>query len=71
MFVDKALLPEGKNTVQAKQWLHKCYSDSVPSETAVNRWYIDFKRGRTDTNDAAVVPENTKFPHKLVLADRK
>ena len=45
----------------------------------VKRWYADFKRGRTDTNDAecsghpnsAVVLENTKNLHKLVLAGRK
>ena len=69
----------GKNTVQAKQWLDKCYSDSAPSTTTVKRWYADFKRGRTDTNDAersgrpnsAVVPENIKKVHKIVLADRK
>ena len=68
----------GKNTVQAKQWLDK-YSDSAPSESTVKRWYADFKRSRTDTNDversdhpnSAVVPENTKKFHKLVLADRK
>ena len=49
------------------------------SETTVKRWYADFKRGRTDTNNAersgrpnsAVVPENTKKLHKFVLADRK
>ena len=41
----------GKNTVQARQWLDKCYSDSAPSETTVKRWYADFKCGRTDTND--------------------
>ena len=65
----------GKNTVQAKQWLDKFYSDSVRN----NGWYIDFNRGRTDTNDAerwghpdsAVVPENMNKYHKLVLADRK
>ena len=69
----------GKNTVQAKQWLDKCYSDSAPLETMVKRWYADFKHGCTDTNDAehsghqnlAVVPENTKKLHKLVLADCK
>lgn len=69
----------GKNTVQAKQWLDKCYSDSAPSATTVKRWYADLKRGRTDTNDAerpgrpnsAVVPENIKKVHKIVLADRK
>ena len=58
----------GKNTVQTKQWLDKCYSD-----------YADFKCGRTDTNDAehsghpnsAVIRENTKKLYKLVLADHK
>ena len=58
----------GKNTVQAKQWLDKCYSDSAPPETMFKRWYVDFKCGRTDTNNAersgrpnlAVVAENTK-----------
>ena len=57
-----------KNTVQAKQWLDKCYSDSGPSETTVKRWYADFKCNSTNTNDAehtghpnlAVLPENTK-----------
>ena len=68
-----------KNTDQAKQWLDKCYLDSAPSKTMVKRWYADFKQGRIDTNDAecsccpnsAVVPENTKKLHKLVLADCK
>ena len=58
----------GKNTVQAKQWLDKCYSDSAQSETMIKRWYAYIKRGCTDTNDAersghpnsTVVPENTK-----------
>ena len=69
----------GKNTVQAKQWLDKCYSDSALSETMIKRWYADFKCGCTDTNDAehpgctnsAVFLENTKKLHKLFLADRK
>ena len=45
----------------------------------VKRWYADFRYGCTDTNDAkcsgrtnsAVVLENTKKLHKLVLADHK
>ena len=69
----------GKNTVQPKQWLDKCYSESAPSETTVKRWYSDFKCGRTDTNNAersgppnsAVIPENTKKLHKLDLAGCK
>ena len=42
----------GKNTVQAKQWLDKCYSDSALLETMFKRWHADFKRSHTDTNDA-------------------
>ena len=56
-----------KNSVQAKEWLDKCYLDSALSETTIKRWYADFRCGCTDTNDAehsghpnsAVVPENT------------
>ena len=68
----KSLLFHGKNTVQAKQWLDKCYSNcSIETN--------DFKRSRTNTDDAersghpnsAVVPENIKKAHKIVLADRK
>ena len=58
----------GKNTVQAKQWLDKCYSDSAPLETMVKRWYADLKHGCRNTNNAGhsghpnstVVLENTK-----------
>ena len=68
-----------KNTVQAKQWLNKCYLDSATSETMVMGWYTDFKCGCTDTSDAEhsgcpnllIVPENTNKLHKLILADRK
>ena len=77
--VDKALFLDGNDTVQAKQWLDKCYLNYTPSEITVKRWYADFKRGCTDTNDAkrsgcqnsTVVPENIKKLHKLILADRK
>ncbi|XP_015182495.1 PREDICTED: putative uncharacterized protein FLJ37770 [Polistes dominula] len=41
-----------KNTVQAKQWLEKCYGDSAPSEATMKHWFADFKRGRRDTDDA-------------------
>ena len=52
----------------SKAILDKCYSDAAPSEKTVKRWHADFKRGRTDINDAellahpnsVVVPENTK-----------
>ena len=68
----------GKNTIQAKQWLDKCYPDSAPSRQMVEKWFADFKRGRTNTNDAecsgcpnsAVVPENIKEVLNMVPADR-
>ncbi len=41
----------GENTVQAQQWLEKCYSDSATLKTTICRWYADFKCGRTDTSD--------------------
>ncbi|XP_015189044.1 PREDICTED: putative uncharacterized protein FLJ37770 [Polistes dominula] len=69
----------GKNTVQAKQWLEKCYGDFAPSEITIKRWSADFKRGRRDTDDAersgcsneAVTPENIKKIRKIILNDRK
>ena len=69
----------GENTEQAQQWLRKCYPDCIPSKTTICRWYADFKRGRTDTNDAkrsgrpneAVTPENIKQVLKIVMGDRK
>lgn len=41
----------GKNTVQAQQWLEKCYGENSPSKTTICRWYSDLKRGRTTTED--------------------
>jgi len=69
----------GKNTTDAKKWLDKRYEDSAPGKSTVIEWYSEFKRGRTSTEDAersgrpksAVVPENIKKVHKLVLKDRK
>ena len=69
----------GKNTVQAKQWLDKCYPGFAPSRQIVKKWFADFKRGRTNTHDAersrrlnsAVVPENIKKVHKIFLANCK
>ena len=69
----------GKNTVEAKQWLDKCYRDSAPGKSTIDDWYAEFKRGWINTDDAkrsgrpksAVVPENiTKVP-KIVLSDCK
>ena len=42
----------GKNTVQAQQWLEKCYRENSPSKTTICRWYVAFKRDRTNTEDA-------------------
>ena len=65
--------------MQAQQWLEKCYVDSAPSKTTICRWYAEFKRGRTDTEDAersgrpneVVTPETIKKDHQIVLENRK
>ena len=64
-----------KNTVETKQWLDKYYPNSAPSRQMIEKWIFELKRGRTSTNDAersgrpneAVIPENIKKIHKLVI----
>ena len=61
-----------KNIVQVKRWLNKCYLDSAPSRQMVEKWFADFKRGRTNHDyaqrsgrpNAAVVSENIKKSRK-------
>ena len=68
-----------KNTVQAQQWLEKCYGDSASSKTTIFRWYAEFKRGGTDTEDAersgrlneVVTPETIKKVHQIVFENCK
>ena len=65
----------GKNTVEAKQWLGKRYGDSAPGKSTIIDWYVEFKRGRTNTDDAersgrtksAVVQENITKVHNSIL----
>ena len=69
----------GKNTVDAKQWLDRRYGDSASGKSTIIDWYAEFKRGRTNTDDAerfgrpksAVVPKNITKVHKIVLGNRK
>ena len=72
------MLHDEKKTVQAQQWLQKCYPDSTPSKKTICYWLAEFKRGRTDIEDGErsgrplqVTPENIKKVHKLVISDRK
>ena len=68
-----------KNTVQAQQWLEKYYGDSAPSKTTICRWYAEFKRGRTDTEDAersgrsneVLTSETIKKVYQIVFENRK
>ena len=77
--VDLPLLFDEKNTVQAHQWLEKCYGDSAPSKTTICRRYAEFKRGCTDTEDAersgrpneVVTPETIETVHQIVFENRK
>ena len=65
--------------MQSQQWLEKFYGDSAPSKTTICRWYAEFKRGRTDTEDAersgrpneAVTPETINKVHQIVFENRK
>ena len=51
-----------------------CRHDFFPSRQMVEKWFADFERGRTNTDDAerfgcadlAVVRENIKKFHKMV-----
>lgn len=68
-----------KNTTEAKEWLDTHYPDSTPGKSTIKDWYNQFKRGRTDTEDAersgrpntAVNEENVIKVRKIVISDRK
>lgn len=68
-----------KNTVEAKAWLDKHYSDSAPGKSTVEKWFAKFKRGEMSIEDdgrsgrpkEAVTEENIKKIHKIILNDRK
>ncbi|KAF7268638.1 hypothetical protein GWI33_018266 [Rhynchophorus ferrugineus] len=55
----------GKNTVQAKHWLEKCYKDSAPLETTIKRWFANFKRACRDTGDV----ERSECPNEVVTPE--
>lgn len=69
----------GKNTIQTKQWLDKCYSESAPPKSTVIYWFAEFKRGRSDTKDAqrsgrpkeVTTEEMIEKIHDIVLDDPK
>lgn len=69
----------GKNTIEAKEWLEKHYGDSAPSYSAIKKWFAEFRRGRTSTNDAersgrpndAIIPEINQQVSKIVLEDQR
>lgn len=68
-----------KNTVQTQKLLEKCYNESAPSKTTICRWFSEFKRGRTDTDDAersgrpyeVATPENINKTLEIILNNRK
>ena len=69
----------GKNTIGVKEWLDNRYGDSTPGNSIIIDWYAQFKRDRTNTDDAerssrpksAVVPENITKVYEIVFGDRK
>lgn len=68
-----------KNTVEAKKWLDKHYSDSAPNKSYVEYWFAKFRTGHMTTEDDersgrpndAVTPENIQKIQKIILNDRK
>lgn len=68
-----------KNTVEAKAWLDKHYSDLAPGKSTVEKWFAKFKRGEMSTEDdprsgrpkEALIDENIKKVHKIILDNRK
>ena len=58
-----------KNTVEAQQWLEKCYGDSAPSKTTICTDNEDAERsGRPNE---VVTPETIKKVHQIVSENRK
>ena len=55
----------GKNTVQAKQWLDKYYPHSASLRRMIEKWFADFKRGHTNTDDA----ERSGSPKSAVVSE--
>ena len=68
-----------KNSVEAKVWLHKHYSDSAPGKSTTEKWFEKFKRGEMTIEDdafsgrpkKAVTNENYKKVHKIIWDNRK
>jgi hypothetical protein len=68
-----------KNTVEAKAWLDKHYSDSAPAKSTVEKWLAKFKRGEKSIEDdagserskEAGTDEDIKKVNKNLLNDRK
>ena len=68
-----------KNSVEAKAWLDKHYSDSAPGKSTIEKWFEKFKRGEMTTEDdacsgrpkEAVTDENHKKVRKIILDDLK
>jgi hypothetical protein len=67
-----------KNTVEAKTWLDKHYTNSAPEKWTVE-WFSNFKRGEMSIEDdarsgrpkEAVTDENIKKVYIIILDDRK
>jgi len=68
-----------KTIAQTEEKLKKYYGDSAPSHYMVQKWFADFRCGRTSTEDAprsgrsktATDEENVDKVHDIVLADRR
>ena len=58
-----------KNSVEAKAWLDKHYSDSAPGKSTIEKWFEKFKRLEMTTEDDAC--NGRPKVHKIILNNRK
>ena len=69
----------GKNATQSKTWLDKCYGESAPSRQMVEKWFREFKCGRTSTEampspgrpNEVTTEEMINKIHDIALNDRR
>lgn len=69
----------GKNITQTQKTLQKYYEDSSPSFGMIQKWFSEFRCGRTNTNDAersgrpieVTTPEMVDKIHGMILDDRR
>ena len=56
-----------KNTVQAQQWLEKCYRDSDPSKTTICGWYAGMQTSKKCSKERDATPKRKSSPKRTLI----